>query len=61
MFGFEVATARTNERPEAAALVEVLKALSWNPAVALAKPQNTGASQGKGRFMLKSARRLSTI
>ncbi len=37
MFGFEVATARTNERPEAAALVEVLKALRHHPAIAWAE------------------------
>ena len=51
MFGFEVATARTNERPEAAALVEVLKALRHHPAIAWAERQNTGAAQVGGRFV----------
>lgn len=52
MFGFEDATAqRTNDRPEAAALVEVLKALRHHPAIAWAERQNTGAAQVGGRFI----------
>jgi hypothetical protein len=34
LFGLEQQTPRTNSRPEAAALVEVLKALRTHPAVA---------------------------
>lgn len=46
LFGFEPApTPRTNDRPEAAALAEVLKALRSNSAVAWAERQNTGAAQ----------------
>ncbi len=33
LFGLEQQTQRTNDRPEAAALVEVLKALRAHPAV----------------------------
>jgi hypothetical protein len=33
LFGMESFTKRTNDRPEAAALVEVLKALKAHPAV----------------------------
>lgn len=52
MFGFEDATAhRTNDRPEAAALVEVLKALRHHPAVAWAERQNTGAAKVGERFI----------
>ena len=52
MFGVEDATAqRTNDRPEAAALVEVLKALRHHPAIAWAERQNTGAAQVGGRFV----------
>lgn len=52
MFGFEDATAhRTNDRPEAAALVEVLKVLRHHPAVAWAERQNTGAANVGGRFI----------
>ena len=36
LFGLEQQTPRTNSRPEAAALVEVLKALRTHPAVAWA-------------------------
>lgn len=51
MFGFDVAPARTNDRPEAAALMEVLKALRHHPAIAWAERQNTGAAQVGGRFV----------
>ena len=52
LFGYEGApTKRTNNRPEAAALVEVLHALRGNPAVAWCERQNTGAAKVGGRFI----------
>jgi hypothetical protein len=42
---------RKNDRPEAAALVEVLKALSAHPAVAWAHRMNTGAVRIGARFV----------
>jgi hypothetical protein len=42
---------RTNDRPEAAALVEVLKALRTHPTVAWAERQNSGAVRVGGRFV----------
>jgi hypothetical protein len=51
MFGFEVATKRTNDRPEAAALLEVQKVLRHHPAVAWCERQNTGAAKVGGRFI----------
>jgi hypothetical protein len=42
---------RTNDRPEAAALVEVLKALRAHPAVAWAERQNSGAVRVGARFV----------
>lgn len=51
MFGFEVATKRTNDRPEAAALLEVLKVLRHHPAVAWCERQNTGAAKVGERFI----------
>ena len=52
MFGFESAPIpRTNDRPEAAALVEVLKVLRNHPAVAWCERQNTGAAKVGGRFI----------
>ena len=42
---------RTNNRPEAAALVEVLKVLRNHPAVAWCERQNTGAAKVDGRFI----------
>lgn len=52
LFGNESApTARINDRPEAAALVEVLQALRGNPAVAWCERQNTGAAKVGGRFV----------
>lgn len=47
----EQPVARTNDRPEAAALVEVLKALRTHPAVAWAERQNSGAVRVGGRFV----------
>ena len=51
MFGFEVTAKRTNDKPEAAALVEVLKVLRHHPAIAWAERQNTGAAKVGGRFI----------
>ncbi len=42
---------RTNDRPEATALVEVLKALRAHPLVAWAERQNSGAAKVGGRFI----------
>jgi len=52
LFGNETApTPRTNDRPEAAALAEVLKTLKHHPAVAWVERQNTGAAKVGGRFI----------
>ena len=51
LFGLEQQTPRTNDRPEAAALVEVLKALRAHPAVSWAERQNTGSARIGGRFV----------
>ena len=42
---------RTNDRPEAAALVEVLKALNAHPAVCWVERMNSGAAKVGGRFI----------
>ena len=51
LFGLEQQSPRTNRRPEAAALVEVLKALRAHPAVAWCERMNTGAARVEGRFI----------
>ncbi|TQN04060.1 VRR-NUC domain-containing protein [Acidovorax temperans] len=51
LFGLEQQTPRANRRPEAAALVEVLKALRTHPAVAWCERMNTGAAKVEGRFI----------
>ena len=51
LLGDEIQTPRTNSRPEAAALVEVLKALRTHPAVAWAERMNTGAAKIGNRFI----------
>lgn len=51
LFGMEAPTRRKNDRPEAAALVEVLKALRAHPAVSWCERQNTGAAKVGGRFI----------
>ncbi len=51
LLGDEIQTPRTNSRPEAAALVEVLKALRTHPAVAWAERMNTGAARVGNRFI----------
>lgn len=49
--GVEESAARTNDRPEAAALREVHMALKCHSAVAWAERQNTGAFRVEGRFV----------
>ena len=44
-------TKRTNDRPEAAALCEVLKAIKAHPGVAWCERMNTGAARVGGRFI----------
>ena len=51
LLGDEIQTPRTNSRPEAAALVEVLKALRTHPAVAWCERMNSGAATVGGRFI----------
>ena len=51
LLGDGIKTPRTNSRPEAAALVEVLKALRTHPAVAWAERMNTGAARVGNRFI----------
>jgi len=51
---FGMATAppeRTNDKPEAAALVEVLQALRAHPAVCWCERMNSGAARVGGRFI----------
>ena len=51
LFGLEQAEPRRVERKEAAALVEVLKALRTHPAVAWCERMNSGAVRIGGRFL----------
>lgn len=51
LFGDDVSVKRTNDRPEAAALVEVLKALNAHPAVAWCERMNSGAAKIDNRFV----------
>lgn len=51
LLGDTVTTKRTNDKPEAAALVEVLKALRAHPAVIWCERMNTGAARIGGRFI----------
>lgn len=51
LFGMEAPTKRTNDRPEAAALIEVLKALNAHPAVVWCERMNSGAARVGGRFI----------
>jgi hypothetical protein len=52
LFGMELpAPKHTNNRPEAAALVEVLKALRTHPAVAWCERMNSGAVRMGARFV----------
>lgn len=51
LFGLEQTPKRHNDRPEAAALVEVLKAVRAHSLVAWAERQNSGAAKVGGRFI----------
>lgn len=51
LFGDDVAIARKNAQPEAAALVEVLKALESHPSVAWCHRMNSGAVRIGKRFV----------
>jgi len=51
LFGLEQQPKRTNNRPESAALVEVLKALRAHPAVVWAERMNSGAAKVGNRFI----------
>lgn len=51
LFGMETPTKRTNDKPEAAALCEVLKALKAHPAVNWCERMNSGAARVGGRFI----------
>ena len=52
LFGFESpTTGRTNNRPEAAALAEVLRVLRHHPAAAWVERQNSGVARIGGRFV----------
>ena len=51
LFGPEQTTKRKHDRPEAAALVEVLKAVKAHPLVAWAERQNSGAARMGARFV----------
>jgi hypothetical protein len=51
LFGLEQQTPRTVDRKEAAALVEVLKALNAHPAVSWCERMNSGAARMGGRFV----------
>ena len=51
LFGLEQQTPRASDRPEAAALVEVLKALNTHPAVAWCERMNSGGARIGARFV----------
>ena len=51
LFGLEQIPKRTNSKPEAAALLEVLKAVKAHPLVAWAERQNSGAARIGSRFV----------
>jgi len=51
LFGLEQQTPRTNDSKEAAALVEVLKALTTHPAVVWCERMNSGAARIGARFV----------
>lgn len=51
LLGDALPVARKNDRPEAAALVEVLRALSAHPAVVWCERMNSGAAKIGNRFV----------
>jgi len=51
LFGLELRPTRRNNRPESAALVEVMKALKTHPAVVWCERMNSGAAKVGNRFI----------
>ena len=51
LFGLEQQPKRIHDKPEAAALLEVLKALNTHPAVAWVERMNSGAARIGSRFV----------
>ena len=51
LFGLEQQPKRIHDKPEAAALLEVLKALNTHPAVAWCERMNSGAARMGSRFV----------
>ena len=51
LFGLQQQPKRIHDKPEAAALVEVLKALNTHPAVAWCERMNSGAARMGARFV----------
>ena len=51
LFGLEQQPKRIHDKPEAAALLEVLKALNTHPAVAWCERMNSGAARIGSRFV----------
>jgi hypothetical protein len=51
LFSLEQQPKRSNDRPESAALVEVLKALRAHPAVVWVERMNSGVAKIEGRFI----------
>ncbi len=51
LLGMPIAVKRTNSKPEAAALCEVLQALRAHPAVAWCERMNSGAARIGNRFI----------
>jgi len=51
LFGLEQQPKRSHDHPEAAALVEVLKALRAHPAIAWCERMNSGAAKVGSRFI----------
>ena len=51
LFGLEQTPKRVHDKPEAAALLEVLKALNTHPAVAWVERMNSGAARMGSRFV----------
>ena len=51
LFGLEQQPKRIHDKPEAAALLEVLKALNTHPAVAWCERMNSGAARMGARFV----------
>ena len=51
LFGLMQSTKQTNDRPESAALVEVLQALRAHPAIAWCERMNSGVARIGARFV----------